>query len=68
MHCAADKYGSYNSVEDAEAACSMDYNCQSVYDKGCDESFNDVYLCPLGSTQRTTGSHCIYEKKGISFY
>ena len=66
-HCLSDKYGIYNSTEDAMDACSVDSNCQAVYDQHCDESLNNVYLCPIGSSYATSAtSSCIYEKQGIS--
>ena len=70
QQCAADKYGNYDSVEDAKAACSSDPNCQSVYDSGCDEQFpHGVYLCPFGSPYGSSNiSSCIYERAGISYY
>ena len=66
-HCWGDKYGNYDSVEDAKAACSLDPNCQSVYDRDCDDSTNDVYLCPLGSSYENSSSSCIYDRPGISY-
>ena len=65
-HCNPDKYGIYNSTEDAMDACSVDSNCQAVYDQHCDESLNNVYLCPIGSSYINAPSSCIYEKQGIS--
>ena len=69
-----EKYGEYSSVEDAKSACSADSNCQAVYDGGCDESQDDVYLCSLGQIYRNSDgndlweSSCIYEKGGISYF
>lgn len=62
-HCASDVdygYGSFGSVREAQAACSRDWNCQSVYDSGCVSQ--TVYLCPFGSDYSSSVSSCIYEK------
>ena len=66
-HCSGDHYGSYNSVDDAKAACSVDSNCQSVYHSGCSTS-GTVFLCLIGSSYSTSTSSCIYEKEGILYY
>ena len=66
--------GNYSSVQDAKAACSLDSNCEGVYDDGCDESLNDVYLCSFESKIRfgydlLTGKYsCVYGKTGIAYY
>ena len=61
-HCNDDKYGIYSSVQDAMAVCSGDSNCISVYDGNCDESKDNVYLCPVGSSYANSAKSCIYEK------
>ena len=66
-HCWTQKYNVYSTVAAAQAACTADSNCKAVYDQGCDQSTNDVYLCPTlysGSlySYSTSSSSCIYEK------
>ena len=65
--CWDDKYGLYDSVEDAKAACSLDANCQAVSQSSCDESLNEVFLCPFGASYVSGSVSCIYEKTGISY-
>ena len=72
-HCSPYKYGSYHSVDDAKAACSVDANCQAIYDQACGGVWDgygsaDVYLCSIGSSYASSSSSCIYEKLGISYY
>ena len=67
-HCYNDRYNSYNTVAEAKEACNLDSGCQAVYDNGCDESNNDVYLCRMGATYSNSGSSCIYEKGKIWYF
>ena len=55
----------YNTVAEAKEACNLDPGCQSVYDGDCDESRNDVYLCPVGTTYSVSSSSCIFQKGNI---
>ena len=64
-HCFYDKYESYNTLEDAKFACTLDSNCGGVYDPGCNtEQYfaNNYSLCPLKSVYRKSGSSCTYHK------
>ena len=56
------RYGEYDTVEEAKLACTSDFNCQAVYDIGCDGHKNH-YLCSSDSVYM--GSHmssCVYHK------
>ena len=66
--CWDDKYETYDTVKLAQQACSIDNNCQGVYDAGCNAEANDIYLCPKAATYGTSGSSCIYQKSGGKFY
>jgi len=58
-------YNSYNTVVEAQAACNLDPGCEAVYDYGCNESSDDVYLCPIGSYYGSSIDSCIYEKVAV---
>ena len=62
-HCNNDKYGSYETLNDAKSACTSDENCSGVYGYGCDNAYR-FYLCPSTSAAETSSSSCIYVKKG----
>ena len=64
-HCFYDKYGSYSSLVEAKHACTRDSNCGFVYDNSCDESQNDIYLCPKGINLDSSSSSCIYQEGKI---
>ena len=59
-HCWPDKYGSYNTLDDAKAACTADSNCGGVYDLSCDGA--PFYLCPETATLYTSSASCVYCK------
>lgn len=65
-HCWHEKHTSrtFKNVLEAKIACSLDANCAAVYDRGCDNQSNDVYMCRRGFTQYTSGSSCLYIKQG----
>ena len=67
-HCNGVEYNSYSTQLAAKQACSLDSNCAGVYDQGCDESADDVFLCPVGTTYETSGSSCILEKGNIWYF
>ena len=62
-HCFDDKYGSYNTLEEAEFACANDEKCEKVYDQGCN-NIDDFTLCPWNSTEFVSSVSCIYTKPG----
>ena len=47
-HCSEDKYGDYSTLEGAQSACTVDSNCQGVYDDDCD-GLGSHYLCPINA-------------------
>jgi hypothetical protein len=58
-------YGSYNSLNDAMAACTADTNCGIVYDPACDNQgvFNLCYKdAPI---EKSSSGSCIYERAGM---
>ena len=59
-------YGRYNTVKEAKSICSLDAQCQGVYDNGCDAGINDIFTCPLESIYGDSmrGS-CIYNKDAV---
>ena len=59
------QYNSYNTVAEAKEACNVDLGCEAIYDNNCDESPNDVYLCPIGTSYGVSSTSCIYEKGKI---
>merc|ERR1712136_511834 len=66
-----DKYCSYHyetfsDITSAKERCRRDSRCKGIYDQGCDESTNDVYLCMVGHGYEGSSSSCIYEKKAIT--
>jgi len=60
-HCYYDKYGNYDTLEEAKLACTADKKCSKVYDDGCDNA-GPFYLCPNNSTNRNASLSCIYLK------
>ena len=63
--CYNNTYNRYDNLTEAKAACNLDYGCQAVYDSECNESSDDIYLCPIGTTYENRKSSCIYEKGKI---
>ena len=61
-------HGSFDEVKTAEDRCAHDSNCKGVWDGGCDESSNDVYLCLVGYNYEYSTSSCVYDKKGINLF
>ena len=57
-----DGYVTYSTVAEAKVGCNLNSECQAVYDNGCDESENNIYLCRVGTNYGNSGSSCIYEK------
>ena len=60
-HCTNHKYGSYQSLIEAEDECTNDGNCQGVYDPSCDAA-GEFYLCYVGYSYETSSSSCVYDK------
>ena len=61
-HCYGVRYGRYATIEAAQNACTIDINCQGVYDFDCDAGAYDIYLCPKTAAYQTSSSSCIYQK------
>ena len=43
-HCHDDKYGAYDTLQEAKYACTLDINCSGMYDYDCRGW--PFYLCP----------------------
>ena len=67
-HCSGVKYNSYSTQLAGKEACSLDSNCAGVYDQDCDESADDVYLCPVGTAFSNGDLSCILEKGNIWYF
>ena len=64
-HCGNDKYGEYKTLAEAQNACAADYNCQGVFDQGCDGGKTDnFWLCPRNVLYSNSGFSCIYQRTG----
>ena len=60
--CFDDKYGSYETLDEAMFACAMDENCEKIYDQGC---IGGPYsLCPWNSPEYKSSGSCLYTKPG----
>ena len=57
-------YEAFNDTKSAEESCRRDSSCKGVYDWGCDESPDEVYLCKVGYEYAHWTGDCIYDKKG----
>ena len=55
--------GSFSNITSAEERCRRDSYCKGVWDQGCDESQDDVYLCMVGHEYIDYKGDCIYDKK-----
>ena len=65
-HCSNNRYGVFANVEDAKVECRRSSSCKAVYDNFCDNSVQDVYLCPVGYDYETSNrGSCVYEKLGL---
>ena len=60
-----DEYGEFVNVSFAKESCKGDVQCKGVWDAGCDDSLNNVYLCFVGIDYEDSSSNCVYDKKGI---
>lgn len=58
-HCYYDKYGSYETLDDAIAACDVDSNCGKIYDESCDDA-GPFHLCPKISVVLDSEISCLY--------
>ena len=61
-HCYYDKYGSYETLDEATGACNSDKNCSKVYDDGCDNA-GPFALCPRKSAELNASLSCLYVKR-----
>lgn len=64
-HCYHDKYGTYDTLKDAQQACSIDDNCQGVLPAlVCYPLAGRIYLCPKTATYEDDDDNvsCIYHK------
>ena len=61
-HCYYEKYGSYETLDEATAACNSDKSCSKVYDDGCDNA-GPFSLCPRKSAELNASLSCLYVKK-----
>ena len=59
--CNDSRYGSFNSIQEAQQQCSEDSNCKGVYVKNCDQS-DGVHLCYKGYGYGFPSSSCVYDK------
>ena len=64
-HCYYDKYGNYENLDDAIAACDLDSNCGKIYDESCDDA-GPFYLCPKISVVLEAKKSCLYLKQNQS--
>ena len=60
--CSEWRLGTFSTIQSAKDACSKDVNCEAVFDPGCDESANDIYLCPISASYRFAVGYCIFQK------
>ena len=61
--CKSGKYNSYDNVAEGKMACSVDPQCQGVFDHTCDDGVTPgVFLCRTGTTYGESSDSCIYEK------
>jgi len=68
-HCYGQKISgeTFSSQASAKDRCSQLADCWGVYDQGCDESSNDVFLCDRNqitavSSLSYSGRSCVFEK------
>jgi len=64
IHCFTRKYGLYSTLKLAQAGCDLDPDCGGVYDQSCDESSDDIFLCPKDFRQEKSSTSCVYLKVG----
>ena len=57
-------YETFSNITSAEERCRRDSSCKGVWDRGCDESTDDVCLCKVGYEYNDYSGECIYDKKG----
>ena len=66
-HCSGNTHAAqYASLGQAEAACTGNAECSSVYDGGCDGRA-PFYMCKAGLSLGTSSSSCVYAKRESSF-
>ena len=57
------RYGSYETSDEAKTACLKDASCISVYDRRCDDK-DSFHLCSQEkSVERTSKFSCLYVKQ-----
>ena len=59
-YCGLDAYGSYNTLSEAQTACTSDENCAAIFDNTCDNV--GFKLCPTGYSKKKSWSSCLYVK------
>ena len=64
-HCYDEKYGEYETLDEAKVVCHSDSNCIAVYDNSCDNK-NAFYLCPKGLPLEDSPTSCIYQNPKAS--
>ena len=52
---------SFNTISEAQNACTADSNCRGVYDINCDGA-PVIKLCLSSGTYQSSASDCIYDK------
>ena len=65
--CNANAYGNYETLDEAKYNCSIDTECQGIYDMNCNGP--DFKLCPIQKKIRnsSTGTSCVYVKEGTVY-
>ena len=58
------KYGSFDTLSDAQGACDDDWNCQAIADNGCNkDDKGDFSLCPVWFEAQDSSASCVYWKE-----
>jgi len=71
-HCKGDTLSNevFSSVSEAKERCLELSTCLGVYDQGCNESPNDVFLCDTAqisiASLHTSSGSCVYQAPGIA--
>ena len=60
--CHSYRYGNYSTLEDAKSQCTIDIDCQGVYDESCAGITELYHLCPWKEQLGTNTSSCVYTK------
>ena len=54
-------YGRYETLSEAQLACTSDAKCAAVYDSDCTNN-GPFTLCPIGDRLQTAVDSCVYVK------